>query len=68
MLIKILKNVILEEIDTIENGTVEEVIALAKRKYNIHVPNSGKLYTEMCNKIKARLDRESLSYDITKSD
>lgn len=56
------------ERNILENGTIWEVIDLAKRKYNIHVPNNGKLYTEMCNKIKARLDREGLSYDITKTD
>lgn len=52
----------------IENGNIQDVINLAKTKYNIFVPNEGKLYTEMCNKIKARLDREGLSYEIVRPD
>jgi hypothetical protein len=52
----------------IDNGPINEIIKLAKTRYNIFLPNSGKLYTEMCNKIKARLDREGLPYDVVKPD
>lgn len=53
-----------ENIDIIENGSISDVIVLAKTHYNLFVPNSGKLYTMMCNKIKERLDKEGLPYDI----
>ena len=60
----IVQNVTGKNMETIANGPIEEVIALAKSHYNIFVPNSGKLYTEMCNRIKARLDKEGLSHEI----
>jgi len=46
----------------IETGTSEEFISFAK-KYNIfQVPRSS-VYRNMCILIKARLDREGLSYE-----
>jgi len=46
----------------IENGTNEEFINFAK-SYNIFQPNGTKFYKLMCDKIKARLDREGLSHE-----
>jgi hypothetical protein len=54
--------------DIIENQPIDKVIELAKTKYNIFVPSSGKLYTDICNRIKARLDREGLSHEIVRPD
>lgn len=54
------------EFKILESGTIEEVIELAKSRYNIFSNNPGKLYTEMCNKIKARLDDAGLDYEIVR--
>ena len=62
------ENIIGKELELLESGNIADVIQLAKTKYNIFVPNKGKLYTEMCSKIKARLDKEGVSHDICRHD
>ena len=49
-------------IDKIENSNIEEFIDFAK-KYNIFQDSNSKFYNEVCNKIKARLDREGIDYE-----
>jgi hypothetical protein len=46
----------------IDDGSIDEFIVFAK-KYNIFQPNGTKFYQSMCDKIKARLDREGLDYE-----
>jgi hypothetical protein len=48
--------------DIIENKPLDEFIPFAKR-YNIFQENGTKFYQSMCDKIKARLDREGLDYE-----
>lgn len=54
-----------DKINLIENSTKEDFITFAKQ-YNIFQQSNSKIYDEMCDKIKARLDREGLSYDIVR--
>lgn len=49
----------------IENGSTADFIEFAKR-YNIFQKSNSKFYDQMVNKIKQRLDREGLNYDIVK--
>lgn len=58
-------NIIADYCNIIENGTLEEFIAFAKN-YNIFQISRSKIYDEMCEKIKARCDREGLNYTIIK--
>ena len=60
-------NVHKDRLDFIENSTTEEFINFAKQ-YNIFQSRGTNLYKETCDKIKARLDRESLSYDTVRPD
>jgi hypothetical protein len=48
--------------EIINNFTKEEFIDFAK-KYNIFQESHSKVYDNVCNKIKTRLDREGLSYE-----
>ena len=48
--------------EIINNSTKEEFIDFAK-SYNIFQESNSKLYDMVCDKIKARLDREGLSHD-----
>jgi predicted house-cleaning noncanonical NTP pyrophosphatase (MazG superfamily) len=48
--------------DIINNSNQEEFLEFAK-KYNIFQQSNSKVYDEVCNKIKARLDREGLSHE-----
>lgn len=52
-------------IDICENGTLEDFIKFAK-EYNIFQVPRAKVYTKMCERIKARLDREGLDYEIVR--
>ena len=51
--------------DIVENGELQDFINFAK-SYNIFQISNSKFYDLMCDKIKARLDREGLSYDVLK--
>ena len=51
--------------EIINNSTKQEFIDFAK-KYNIIQESKSKVYDEVCNKIKARLDREGLDYEIVR--
>jgi predicted house-cleaning noncanonical NTP pyrophosphatase (MazG superfamily) len=51
--------------EIINNSTKQEFIDFAK-KYNIFQESKSKVYDEVCNKIKARLDREGLDYEIVR--
>jgi hypothetical protein len=44
------------------NGSLEEFLIFAKQ-YNIFQISRSRLYDDICNKIKARLDREGLPYE-----
>ena len=55
-------NFLQDKIDLIDNGNIQDVIDYAKQ-YNIFQTNGTKVYTTMCDKIKARLDREGLSHE-----
>lgn len=55
-------NFIADYCNIIENGTKEEFLSFAKT-YNIFQVPRTKIYKEMCDKIKARLDREGLDYE-----
>lgn len=46
----------------VEESTTEDFIIFAK-SYNIFQPNGTSFYRMMCDKIKARCDREGLDYD-----
>ena len=54
-------NRILQIQDTIQNGTIEEVIAFAK-EYNIHQESTNEYYLSNIQKIKARLDENSIDW------
>jgi hypothetical protein len=52
-----------QKIDIIDNGSMDDFIHFAKN-YNIFQPEPhSKIYEEVCDKIKARLDREGLSHE-----
>ena len=52
-------------IDICENGALEDFIQFAK-EYNIFQVPRTKVYSKMCDRIKARLDREGLDYEIVR--
>lgn len=54
-----------ENLNIIDNGELSIFIAFAK-KYNIFKQSNSKFYDMMCDKIKARLDREGLDYEIVR--
>lgn len=58
-------DILQKNIELIETGNKEEFIAYAKQ-YNIFQTNGTKFYKMMCDKIKARLDREGLDYEIVR--
>lgn len=49
----------------IDEGTTDEFISFAKG-YNIFQVPRSKVYTKMVDRIKARLDREGLDYEIVR--
>jgi len=51
----------------INNGTSEEFINFAK-SYNIFQVSRSKRYTEICNQIKQRLDKEGLDHEVVRPD
>lgn len=60
--IKFIRDLGSEFLDKIENSSTEDFIKFAK-KYNIFQESNSKFYDDMCNRIKARLDREGLSHE-----
>ena len=46
----------------IDDSSLEDFIKFAK-KYNIFQESNSKVYDNICDKIKARLDREGLSHE-----
>jgi hypothetical protein len=50
-------------INTIENGSVEEFITIAKN-YGIFQETTNSFYNSMCERIRQRLTRENLSEDV----
>jgi len=54
-------NRILQIQDTIQNGTIEEVIAFAK-EYNIHQESTNEYYLSNIQKIKARLAENAIDW------
>lgn len=59
-------NVHQTNLELVKNGNINEVIEFAK-KYNIFQPSNTKVYKEMCDAIKNRLDSEGLDYEIIRS-
>lgn len=55
-------NVHSERMELIKNGNLDEFIEFSK-KYNIFQTSNSRIYTEMCDEIKARLDKEGLSHN-----
>jgi hypothetical protein len=55
-------NVHSKRIELINNGSLDDLIEFAK-SYNIFQTSNSRIYTEVCNEIKARLDKEGLSHD-----
>jgi len=49
-------------LDSVEKTNLEDFINFAK-SYNIFQESNSKFYDMVCDKIKARLDREGLSHD-----
>jgi hypothetical protein len=49
----------------IKNSTLEDFIQFAKN-FNIFQESNSKFYDQVCEKIKARLDREGLSHEIVR--
>lgn len=52
-------------INKINNLDINEFITFAK-KYNIYQQSNSKFYDLVCNKIKERLDKEGLDYEIVR--
>ena len=65
--VKQVHNVVEKILFDIDNLSTPEFIIYAK-KYNIFKISHSKFYDFVCNKIKARLDREGLDYEIVKPD
>jgi hypothetical protein len=59
----IIINQINEIFTLIDNGDVNEFIAYAKT-YDIFQQSNSKFYTQMCERIRDRLNRENLSEDV----
>ena len=65
--IKMINNIVDKMSYDIDNLPTSEFIAYAK-KYNIFKQSNSKFYDMMCDKIKARCDREGLSYETVRPD
>jgi hypothetical protein len=61
-------NTMPDAIELIKNGPIDQMIEYSKNHYDIFSNNSGKLYNQMCDLIKARLDKEGLSHEIIRPD
>lgn len=61
------ENIVEQWVNVIENGSKNDFIAFAKQ-YNIFQTPRSKIYILICDKIKARLDREGLPYDTVRPD
>lgn len=66
-MIKPIPNFIDIMLNKIENDNLNDFIQFAKN-YNIFQPNGTAFYRIMCDKIKARCDREGLDYEIIRPD
>ena len=67
MKIRQFRNIVQELEDKINNSNLDEFIAWAK-EYNIYQEGGTKFYKSMCDKIKERLDKENLDYDVVRPD
>lgn len=56
-----------ERLNFIDNNPIQEVIDFAKA-YNIFQSGGTKIYKDVCDKIKQRLDREGLTYETVRPD
>lgn len=59
------EDIVSKYIKIIDEGTTDEFISFAKG-YNIFQTPRTKIYSRMVDRIKARLDREGLDYEIVR--
>ena len=60
---KLITNEVIEIFELIDNGDLNKFIEFAKT-YNIFQESNSKFYTQMCQRIRDRLNRENLNEDI----
>jgi|LakMenEpi03Aug12_release.lakeMendotaPanAssembly.Ray.scaffolds.fasta_scaffold176111_2 hypothetical protein len=60
---KLITNEVIEIFELIDTGNVNKFIEFAK-DYNIFQESNSKFYTQMCQRIRDRLNRENLNEDI----
>jgi len=60
---KLITNEVIEMFELIDTGDLNKFIEFAKN-YNIFQESNSKFYTQMCQRIKDRLNRENLNEDI----
>ena len=60
---KLITNEVIEMFELIDNGDLNKFIEFAK-DYNIFQESNSKFYTQMCQRIRDRLNRENLNEDI----
>jgi hypothetical protein len=53
-------------IDIIENGNIDDFVKTAK-EFNIFQESNNKFYLSICEKIRARLQKENLTEDVVKN-
>lgn len=56
-----------DRLDYINNSSKEDFIIFAKN-FNIFQQSNNKIYNELCDLIKQRLNREGLSYETVRPD
>jgi transcriptional antiterminator len=62
-----IRDVVSDTMDFLENSSLEEFIKFAKQ-YDLTITSGSSFYNLVINKIKERLDREGLPYDVVKPD
>ena len=60
---KLITNEVIEMFELIDTGDLNKFIEFAK-DYNIFQESNSKFYTQMCQRIRDRLNRENLNEDI----
>ena len=60
---KLITNEVNEIFELIDNGDLNKFIEFAKT-YNIFQESNSKFYTQLCQRIRDRLNRENLNEDI----
>jgi hypothetical protein len=60
---KLITNEVIEMFELIDTGDLNKFIEFAKN-YNIFQESNSKFYTQMCQRIRDRLNRENLNEDI----